>query len=137
LFAQASLLLLDPQDRRSKVGMLQGFLIYSLGRIENRIVLDDADLQHGTVTHTLRIWFRTYSMITLKFIKSLMTSSIALCLVIAITEAQQRSRRSVIGLVIKIHYIKLLRASESTLSRWSTAFAIKHPLHFQGGLTSG
>jgi hypothetical protein len=36
-----------------------------------------------------------------------------------ITEAKQRSQRSVIGWVTKIYYLKLLRASEGTLSRWS------------------
>jgi hypothetical protein len=37
----------------------------------------------------------------------------------AITEAKQRSQRSVIVWVTKIYYLELLRASEGTLSRWS------------------
>jgi hypothetical protein len=37
----------------------------------------------------------------------------------AIVEAKQRSQRSVLGWVAKIYYLKLLRASEGTLSRWS------------------
>jgi hypothetical protein len=36
-----------------------------------------------------------------------------------ITEAKQRTQRSVIGWVTKIYYLGLLRASEGTLSRWS------------------
>jgi hypothetical protein len=37
----------------------------------------------------------------------------------AIGEAKQRSQWSVIGWVTKIYYLKLLRATEGTLSRWS------------------
>jgi hypothetical protein len=37
----------------------------------------------------------------------------------AIAEAKQRSQWSVIGWVNKIYYLKLLHASEGTLSRWS------------------
>jgi hypothetical protein len=33
------------------------------------------------------------------------------------TEAKQRSQRSVIGWITKIYYLELLRASEGTLSR--------------------
>jgi hypothetical protein len=37
----------------------------------------------------------------------------------AIAEAKHRSQWPVLGLVTKIYYLELLRASEGTLSRWS------------------
>jgi hypothetical protein len=37
----------------------------------------------------------------------------------AIAEAKQRSQWSVIGWVTKNYYLKLFRASQGTLSRWS------------------
>jgi hypothetical protein len=37
----------------------------------------------------------------------------------AITEAEQRSQRSVMGWVTKFYYLELLRASEDTLSRFA------------------
>jgi hypothetical protein len=37
----------------------------------------------------------------------------------AIAEAKQRSQWSVIGWMTKIYYLKVLRASEGTLRRWS------------------
>jgi hypothetical protein len=36
-----------------------------------------------------------------------------------LAEAKQRSQRSVMGSVTKIHYLELLRDSEDTFSRWS------------------
>jgi hypothetical protein len=37
----------------------------------------------------------------------------------AITEAKHRSQCPVLGWLTKMYYLKLLRASEGTLSRWS------------------
>jgi hypothetical protein len=37
----------------------------------------------------------------------------------AIAEAKHQSQFQVLGWVTKIYYLKLLRASEGTLSRWS------------------